>query len=266
MAWQEVFVLAGPKILKVEFFNVGQGDSVFIQTSQGHQILIDGGPDSSILEKIAKEMPFWDRKIDVIILTHPEKDHMTGILEILQRYKADYFLWTGIEKQDAENKRLIELLKNSKKVLNVFSGEKIKAGGAEIDILYPFESLAGEKTESSVNNTSIVAKLIYGKDLFLFTGDISSKAETQLTNSAELVKADVLKVAHHGSKYSSSEEFLENVRPEYAVISVGKNTYGHPAPEVLQRLKKYDIKILRTDQNGDIKFISNGNGISNFFH
>jgi beta-lactamase superfamily II metal-dependent hydrolase len=187
-------------------------------------------------------------------------------LEILQRYKADYFLWTGIEKQDAENKRLIELLKNSKKVLNVFSGEKIKAGGAEIDILYPFESLAGEKTESSVNNTSIVAKLIYGKDLFLFTGDISSKAETQLTNSAELVKADVLKVAHHGSKYSSSEEFLENVRPEYAVISVGKNTYGHPAPEVLQRLKKYDIKILRTDQNGDIKFISNGNGISNFFH
>ena len=137
------------------------------------------------------------------------------------------------------------------------AGTKIKAGNAEIDILYPFENLSGKELKNTSNDTCIVSKLIYGKSSFLFTGDISSKAEKKLSNA----KADVLKIAHHGSKYSTSDMFLETVKPKIAVISVGKNSYGHPTPEVLQRLANYDIKVLRTDQQGDIKFISDGNNI-----
>ncbi len=287
--WREVFILAGPRFLKVEFFNVGQGDSAFIETPQGHQILIDGGPDPTVLSKLNSLMPFWDKEIDVVILTHPEKDHMAGILDVLQRYKVDYFLWTGVVKNDAENKKLSELLdkisqprnnffaalvgflsRDKKptitKIINVSAGTKIKAGNAKMDILYPSENLAGKEMKDTSNDTCVVSKLIYGKDSFLFTGDISSSAEKNLAKivggrSAHNLRADVLKVAHHGSKYSTSELFLQNVQPEYAVISVGKNSYGHPTPEVLQRLDKYGIKTLITDQSGDIEFVSDGQNI-----
>lgn len=256
-AWQEVFKLESPQVLKVDFLDVGQGDSIFIETPQKHQILIDGGPNSNVLQKLADRMPFWDKEIDLIILTHPEKDHMAGILDVLQRYKVDYFLWTGIVKNNAENKKLVEILKekNTIKVLTASVGEKIKAGNAEIDILFPFVNLAGKEIKNTSNDDSVVTKLIFGKNSFLFTGDISSVAGKKLEN----ISADVLKVAHHGSKYSTSDSFLENVRPEYAVISVGKNSYGHPTSEVLQRLKKYDIKVLRTDQFGDVNILSDGN-------
>jgi len=261
LAWQEVFILAGPEYLKVKFFNVGQGDSAFIETPQGHQILIDGGPDSSVLEKMSKEMPFWDREIDAVILTHPEKDHMAGILDVLQRYKVDYFLWTGVKKQDAENKKLDGLLAKTKSV-NVYAGEKIKAGAAEIDVLFPLENLAGKEEKNSSNDGGVVLKLTFGRKSFLFTGDISEKSEKALqTPGVCNLLADVLKVAHHGSKTSTSQNFLAAVMPEYAVISVGKNTYGHPTKEVLERLSSLGIETLRTDQNGDITMITDGNKI-----
>lgn len=257
-AWQEVFILAGPQYLEVDFLNVGQGDAAFIETPQGHQILIDGGPDSTVLEKLDKLLPFWDREIDAVILTHPELDHMQGLVEVLQRYGVGYILWNGAERETLGFKKWANLLDKAK-VIVAKAGVKIKAGSAKIDILHPSGSLPG-------NDGSIVLMLNYGKNSFLFTGDISNKAENQLVGSptSHTLKADVLKVAHHGSKYSSSENFLAAASPKYAVISVGKNSYGHPTQEVLQRLKKYDIKILRTDINGDVKFISNGNGISNF--
>jgi competence protein ComEC len=278
LAWQEVFSLYGPQYLKVDFLSVGQGDSQFIETPAGHQILIDGGPSSVILDKLGQRMPFWDRTIDVVILSHPEKDHMAGILEVLQRYKVGYFLWTGAIKNDAENKQLADLLKKASsgksalaalsgqkqtKVVTISAGGKIKAGNVLIDILYPFENLSGREFKNTSNDSGIVAKVTYGKDSFLFTGDIGFTAESQLANSYELanLNADVLKVAHHGSKYSTSELFLENVNPEYAVIEVGKNSYGHPTPEVLQRLEKFGIKVFITQRDGDVEFISDGQNI-----
>jgi len=285
-AWQEVFELAGPHYLRVDFLSVGQGDSVFIKTPEGHKILIDGGPNSMVLEKLNTRMPFWDKEIDLVILTHPEKDHMTGLLDVLQKYKVDYFLWTGVVKNDAENKKLAEVLKEAQKssrnfmlaslspgntkVITASPGEEIKAGNVLIDILFPLENLAGQEAKSTSNDTGVVSKIIYGKNSFLFTADIDMAGERKIIDKIassqaprnDGLKSDVLKVAHHGSKYSTSEEFLQAVSPEIAVIEVGKdNTYGHPTPETLQRLEKFGIKVLRTDVNNTVKFISDGNNL-----
>ncbi len=276
--WKEVFALNGDKLLRVDFLDVGQGDSVFIQTPEGHQILIDGGPSSAVLGKLAERMPFWDRSLDFVILSHPEKDHMQGVLDVLQRYRVDYFLWTGVVKDDAENKRLAALLDKAQnppknfflaslsrnsatKVLTASSGQEIKAGNVLIDTLYPLENMAGKELKNTSNDTCIVAKLIYGSESFLFVGDISSTAEKELAGFGESLLSDVLKVAHHGSKYSSSDIFLQAVSPEIAVIEVGKNSYGHPTPETLQRLENFGIKVFRTDKDGDVKFLSDGKNI-----
>ena len=136
----------------------------------------------------------------------------------------------------------------------------IKAGKVEIYILYPFENLAGMGLKNS-NDGSIVSRLVFNGNSFLFTGDISSKTEKVLVSKEVNLSSDVLKVPHHGSKYSTSELFLENVNPEIAVVSVGKNSYGHPTPESLQRLENFGIKVLRTDLDGDIEIVSDGKKI-----
>lgn len=265
--WKEVFVLTSDNDLKVKFFDVGQGDSAFIETPGLHQILIDGGPTSAVLAKLAENMPFWDRTIDLIILTHPEKDHMQGLIYVLKRYKADYILWTGIKKTSAEYNAWTDvLLKQEKmgaKIISAELGQKIKIGEVVIDILHPLENLSGKEPKNT-NDTSVVSHFIFGENSFLFTGDISSSVEKELANSHELanLKSDVLKVAHHGSKYSTSDLFLENVLPKIAVISDGKgNSYGHPTPEVLQRLADFGIQALRTDQKGDITILSDGSNL-----
>ena len=222
-------------------------------------------------------MPFWDKTVDILILTHPESDHMTGLMDVLQKYNVKYFLWTGVVKNDVENKKLAQILDKAQKkhgdflanlqgfentkVVYVKAGVTIKSGNSKIDILYPFMDYAGKELKNTSNDTCVVAKLEYGKNSFLFTGDIDSKAEKELVGSGENIKSDVLKVAHHGSKYSTSDLFLQNVEPEFAVIEVGKNSYGHPTPEALQRLKNSGIKVLRTDQQGDVNFVSDGNNI-----
>ena len=265
--WKEVFDLVkDADILKVYFLDVGQGDSSFMQTPEGHQILIDGGPDASALEKLSSLMPFWDRTIDLVILTHPESDHMQGLLDILQRYKADYILWTGVNRispgYDVWLSALEKQKKMGAKIIIADAGKRIKAGYVLIDTLYPLESTEGKELKNTSNDTCIVSKLIFGKNSFLLTGDISSTAEKEIVDSGKNVDSDVLKIAHHGSKYSTSDLFLENVIPKVAIISVGtKNTYGHPTPEVLQRLEKFGIKVFRTDKDGDVKFISDGNNL-----
>lgn len=269
IAWSVVWDLNKPGFLEVVFFDIGEGDSIFIETPQRHQILIDGGPTSAILEKLVDEMPFFDRTIDLIILTHPEKDHLFGLLEVLKRYKVKNILWTGIIRETAEWqewKRLIE--KEGAEIKITQSGQKIifpvvqnsydrgNFGQLVLNILFPSENLEGHVLKDS-NDTSIVAKLVFREISFLFTGDITKRAEKGL-----MVDSDVLKVAHHGSKSSSGSDFLEAVSPEIAVISAGKdNRYGHPHQEVLETLERYGITVLRTDRNGDIKIISDGSNL-----
>ena len=260
--WLAVFDLSQPRFLEVNFFDVGQGDAIFIQTPQKHQVLIDGGPSSIILEKLKQEMPFWDRSIDLIILTHPEHDHLAGLLDVLQRYKVDYILWTGVLRDTAEYKEWKNLIEKEKqegaKIIIAKAGQRINLSRTFLDILFPFEDLEAQSIKNT-NNTSVIAKLLFNDACFLFTGDAYKSVERKLVAEKLDFACDVLKVGHHGSKTSTSEEFIEQVLPEIAIISAGKdNYYGHPADETLETLEKYDIRILRTDEDGDIKIFSDG--------
>lgn len=267
ICWQEVFVLAKPNFLEVYFLDVGQGDSTFIETPENHQILIDGGPDDSIISKLPALMPPWDKEIDLVILSHPEKDHMQGLLSLLKTYKADYILWSGVKRDTPEGKAW-EDIKNRQinlgaKILIADPNLKIKAGNVLIDTLYPQENMEGVELKNTSNDACVVTKIVYKDRSFLFTGDISTSVENKIINSKEDVSADVLKIAHHGSKYSTSSAFLSAVSPIVATISVGaKNTYGHPTQEVLQKLLNFGIKVLRTDTNSDIEIVSDGIGIN----
>ena len=258
--WLMVFELNKPRVLEVSFFDVGQGDSIFIETPQGHQILIDGGPGSAVLEKLGQEMPFWDRTIDLVILTHPDFDHVSGLIEVLNGYNVENILWTGVSGDKLEIKEWRTAVEKEKAgVIIAQEGLKIIADGAIFEVLYPFESLEKQEVKD-LNNSSIVLRMDFGEKSFLFTGDIYKSAEDKILQKGSNIDVDFLKVAHHGSKYSSSPVFIEKVSPEIAIIQVGKdNNYGHPSSEVLETLERYGIKnIIRTDLKGDIKIISNG--------
>lgn len=259
LAWIAVFDLAAPCFLEVNFFDVGEGDAVFVETPQRHQILIDGGPDSTISEKLGEVMPFYDRSLDLVVLTHPDRDHLGGLIEVLERYQVRNILWTGVSKNTAVfeqwNKRI-----EKEKALQHFSYQVKRVSFSDQDrylsVLYPRKDLRDKKFEE-INNTSLVAKLIFGQNSFLFPGDIHQEVESQITEDFYL-NSDLLKVAHHGSRTSTSIEFLKEVSPQIAVISVGKdNSFHHPHSEVLERLKNFGIRVLRTDQVGDVKIISN---------
>ncbi len=264
LVWQEIFDFVGSPYLEVIFFDVDQGDSIFIETPQKHQILIDGGPDSTILEKLAAAMPFWDRSIDLIILTHPEHDHFAGLIEVLKRYKIENILWTGVIRDTAEYKEWLKLINKEKaKIYIAKAGQRITTspGLVVIETLHPFENLESQVVKNT-NNTSVICRMIFGENRFLFTGDAYKSIERKLINQGINLDSDILKVGHHGSKTSSAEEFIKQVLPEIAVISAGKNNnYGHPHQETLDILEKYGVGILRTDRDGDIKIISDGKKI-----
>lgn len=262
MAWMVVWGLNRAGNLEVVFFDVGQGDSIYIETPDGFQILIDGGPDLNVLEKLGQEMPFYDRNIDLVILTHPDHDHLFGLLEVLKRYQIKNILWTGVVKNTAEWKEWRKLIEEEgANIIIAEAGQRIDFQRSDLSersdlymlILYPFENLEGLEVENS-NDSSIVAQLVFNDSSFLFAGDISKKIELKLINQDQELDSDILKVAHHGSKTSTSLEFLQAVSPEVAVISVGENKWGHPAEEVLQRLEQFGIDILITKELGDIKF------------
>lgn len=178
-AWLRVFDL-NENFLEVDFLDVGQRDAAFIETPEGHQVLIDGGPGSVILEKLGQRMPFGDRTIDLIILSHPESDHMSGLIEVLKNYKVENILWTGIVRDTPEYNVWRDLIREEN--ANIFLGKdsrKIIAGETEFDILYPFEDISGEKFKDS-NNTSLVLQMSFGQNSFLFTGDLLQSGEKDI--------------------------------------------------------------------------------------
>ncbi len=263
LVWQEVFALSGLRYLKMNVLDIGQGDSIFIETPANHQILVDGGPGSVVLGRLPEYMPIWDRSLDMVVLTHPDLDHMSGLLAVLQKYKVDYILWTGTKRDSAAYQKWVKLVdlaqKRGTKIIIAKKGQRIFLGNATVQVLNPQENLEGVNFKNTSNDTSIVLRLTIGEKSFLLTGDMTEKAEKKIMETGVDLDSDVLKVAHHGSKYSTSEEFLQAVTPEIAAISVQKsNSYGHPTPEVLQRLQKFGITILRTDELGNIEILSDG--------
>lgn len=258
--WYAVFYYESRQNLLVTFFDVGQGDAVFVENA-GNQILIDGGPGDRILSKLGREMPFWDRSIDLLILTHPHADHLDGLLEVLKRYDIGMVLESGVEHSIPEYQEWRELLqKKNVQILIARAGQKINAGGGVVvDILAPFEDYSG-KLVKNPHEGNVVSRLTHGETSILFMGDAERALEYRLFLEApQFLDSDILKVGHHGSKTSSSEDFLKAVSPEVAIIQVGrKNRYGHPAEVVLDRLAAIGAKILRNDLEGDIRIESDG--------
>ncbi len=262
------------RILEVDFLNVGQGDSILIKTPKGQTMLIDGGPDNKILEKLGKYLQPLQKKIDMVILTHPHADHVTGLIEVLRRYDVGLVIFNGIYLKTDNYDQFLKAIENNKiKVMIAEAGEAIHfgppAGELEFDIISPDKNLSrsifNEKSEgfstdgNDVNDTSIVGKLIYNDFSIMLTGDATSKIENKLLAYGDDLKSDVLKIGHHGSKYSSFTSFLKTVAPKVEIIEVGaKNFYGLPSQAALSRLVMFNANVFRTDKNGDIRVLSDG--------
>ena len=253
LLWTAVFGALNPG-LEVTFFDVGEGDSVFIETPRHYQIVVDGGPSSTtLLKKINQELPFWDRHLDLMVLTHPDKDHLAGLLPVFKYYEVEKVLWTGVVKETAIYQEWRQVLEEAgSEVVIAAEDQDLESPQVYFDVLYPFLSF-NRQTFSDYNGTSVVMKVVYQGGQFLLTGDISETIENKLIREEVDLQSDILKVAHHGSQSSTGRSFLNAVRPQMAVISVGENSYGHPDKAVLNRLKDYGITTLRTDQEGDIK-------------
>jgi len=256
LAWWAVYLGRGEGEFRVVFFDVGQGDATFIQDQAGHQILIDGGEGDLVLDKLGEILPFFDRSLDLVILTHPHRDHVEGLVSVLKRYKVDLVLYTGVEYTSPYYQEFEELLLK-KKIIFAFShhNQRISlADGAYIDILFPWEAMDGKEVEN-LNNTSIVCRLVRGPEEYLLVGDAEKEVEAELIQNNVYLQSDVLRVGHHGSKTSSTVDFLRAVEPEVAIISVGKeNRFNHPHQDVLERLENFGIEVFRTDLEGDIAY------------
>jgi len=253
-------VIATPdRKLQVSFIDVGQGDAIIIQTPSRQQVLIDGGAQSeNVCLALGNKLPFWDKSLDLVVLTHPEDDHLVGLIEVLRCYTVEQVLEPGIVRDTPAYQEWLRLI-DDKDIERTFARARqlIDLGdGISIEVLHPQENLM-EYTESDTNNSSIVLRLIWKDISFLLTGDICEKAEREILYRGYKLDSTVLKVAHHGSDTSTSSHFLAAVDPKVAVISVGEgNTFGHPGDETLARLD--EIKVYRTDEGGNITFTSDG--------
>lgn len=263
LIWYAVFYFDFHQNLLVTFFDVGQGDAIFIEAPNGNQILVDGGPGDKVLAKLGSKLPFWDRSLDLLVLTHAHADHVGGLLEVLRRYQIGAVLESGEEYSTPEYQEWRRLIKEKNIPVIVARRGQVVYIGKEIklDVLSPFQNYNGVSLKNP-HDANVVSRLSHGENSFLLMGDAEKSLEFRLlfeslSSKFLVLSSQVLKVGHHGSKTSSSEEFLKIVSPRFAVIQVGrKNRYGHPHQEVLDRLVAIGAKILRTDLEGDIGFTS----------
>ncbi|MCS7151682.1 MAG: MBL fold metallo-hydrolase [Endomicrobia bacterium] len=252
-------------VLKIYFLDVGQSDSVFIITPNGKTMLYDAGDKDEFFdygEKICKFL--WQiniRKIDIVVISHPHKDHIGGLNTVLANFTVGKFYDPGFPYPSSIYMELLQnIYNNGIKYILAREGTKIELDPRiEILILYPPKNLVFEDP----NNNSVVIRIKYNKIAVMLTGDIEKDAEYEILNiykrRKELLEANILKVAHHGSATSTTEIFLDTVMPEVAVISCGlNNRFGHPHPSVIKRLKNYGVEIYRTDRDGTIEVIIDG--------
>lgn len=259
--WKAIYMAQDTSTLTLVFLDVGQGDSIFIESPTGVQVLIDGGATSSVLRELTQVMPFYDRSIDMIIATHPDTDHIGGLLSVLSRFKVGYILRPGVT-HDApaaeslllaiakeQNSGAVEVLARRGQVYDL-------GGGAVLHILFPDRAVDGLES----NTASIVARLEYSDTSVLLTGDSPKAIERYLVSmDGPRLQSDILKLGHHGSKTSTSERFLGFVDPQWAIVSAGKdNGYGHPHKSVVDMVEKFGIQIKNTADVGSIIFVSDG--------
>ncbi len=279
-----IFIKTNEGELTVTFFDVGQGDSIFVETPSHKQMLIDGGPNNKVMQKLNSKMGFFDNDIDVVVATHADADHITGLIPVFEKYNVKNVIESPVKgKTEVFNLLDNEIESHSAKSSDGTRNEKngganptspkgfdgarvyIAKTGDEIDfndgviakVLYPVQNLS---SKTDTNEASVCILLTYQDKTFLFTGDLPSVRENKLIESNLLSEnVTIYKAGHHGSKNSSGEQLLSYIKPYYAVISAGKdNKYGHPNIETIERLKKYGKVIFSTIDLGDVEFILNG--------
>ncbi|MFA6253974.1 MAG: MBL fold metallo-hydrolase [Candidatus Paceibacterota bacterium] len=261
--WLAVWWETPSKYLTVAFLDVGQGDAILITAPNKNQVLVDGGPNLSVIRALGQVMPFFDHSIDLVMESHPDQDHIGGLPEVFNRYQVAGFIEPKFPAETAVYKNLQAKIVDEKSThLIAQTGTKIILGqSVSLEILSAKPWTLGPRGgKPDTNNSSIVARLTYASTTFLFTGDLPAKAENQLAYAEPVkIKADVLKVAHHGAKTSNSLAWLKAVKPEYAVISVGANNrYGHPSAETLSWLRTIGAQVLQTKDLGTITLKSDG--------
>ena len=236
--------------VSVSFLDVGQGDASLVELGNDMQMLIDGGPPNGrLLAAIGKALSPYDRTIELVVLTHPELDHYGGLIELLRRYEVGAFIDAGVTKEvEAYGVLVKELTVRGVRRITLRAGDTIHYGTHTFTVLSPDDTLTYAKEK---NDTSMVLAFESQGARFLFTGDIGAEVERAVVKAFDK-PFDVLKVPHHGSKFSSVAEFLSAVRPTLAAIGVGKNSYGHPTREALARLEAVGARVYRTDHSGTI--------------
>lgn len=241
---------------KLYFFDVGQGDAVYFRTPQGNDVLIDAGPGDAVLSKLGKVMPFSDRTLELVILTHPHADHIAGMVEILKRYHVKTIILPQVEYDSATYNALRQTTHDrGLEVIQPKLGQRIYLDDSTVlDIFYPVIG-SFSNLPKDINDVSIVGRLSFGASQVFLTGDGGKGIERFFLKLGLPLEAEILKVGHHGSRHSTDPEFLEKVSPAFSIISVGKNSYGHPHEEVLGVLKESGGEIFRTDEDGDINFL-----------
>lgn len=265
--------------LHIVFCDVGQGDAAYIRFPDGRDMVVDGGPNDRVIGCLGRHMPFWDRHLDMVAMTHPQKDHMQGLISVFARYRVDYFLKSDIANATEGYQMLMREIGEKKVPVKLTTrGQKITLGATTLSFLWPSDeqiarmrppsdlgslsspgNVLGISSPGDLNDGSLVFWLRYGSFDALFPGDADQHVEHYYTGH-ELADDtfEVLKVPHHGSKTGMTDAFLDWLKPRLAVISVGKNSYGHPAESTLATLAARAIPVKRTDQEGDIEVVSDG--------
>ena len=259
--WHAVFRESRVGVLTVAFLDIGQGDAIFIEAPNGNQMLVDGGPNKQVLRALADVMPFYDHTIDAVVATHPDQDHISGLVDVLNRFFVSAVFEPGVNASTSAYQTLEKTIAE-KKIPRILARRGMRIvldEGVSLNVLFPDRDVSNTET----NTASIVTQLHYGNTNVLLTGDSPEAIEKYLVSlDGKALRSDVLKPGHHGSKTSSSLEFVAAVAPTYAVISAGKNNkYGHPHRETLDTLKRFGTPILRTDTSGTIIFESDGPAI-----
>jgi len=242
----------------IHFLDVGQGDAILLQTPDGYEVLIDGGATSGVLQELAVQQSWFDRSIDVVVATHPDTDHVGGLVDVLGRYEVGLILQTEAESDSPAATAFADAVATEQaRIAFARSGQIIQVGASTtIEVLAP----ASDTSDWGSNTASIVLRVVYGETAFMLTGDAPIGVEDYLAQTAPTtLRSDVLKLGHHGSKTSSSALFLDTVLPQYAVVSAAiDNSYGHPDQSVMQRVFDRDIQTAHTGIDGTVTFYSDG--------
>jgi competence protein ComEC len=259
--WWQIIFGGLNKNIEIYFLDVGQGDSELVVLSNNVKILIDGGPDNKVVGELSSVLKPADRYIDLVILSHPQTDHFAGLIDVLQRYKVGAFISPGRSGPAQGFKDLEKTIRENKiPTIALGEGDKINYLDSRFDVLSPSFNLL---QSAEPNDWGLALKMASGGIKALFAGDIDSKIEESLALKYDL-DIDILKISHHGSKFSSSKSFLEKATPQISVIGVGKNSYGHPAEQTLKNLASIGSQIFRTDKDGTVKLLINNEQVNVF--